>query len=362
MNPLTTLRPTVTSERIGRLRATLKAICHTYDDNELRERAAEALEEDEATAALAAPVAPAAAPSPTITAKDVIAAIYAIDREAARRGEMFPQTSDEQREDRRAMTRIMEMIRWYEKNTGCARIKGWPTPTAAAPSLEPASPPAPSDVDSAQALRQEAGAAVERPKRLPAAERRMEAAVASFQKYMTTYSDQQCYRSYSDETFILDALYGIGIALDADYKFATGFGAFKHRVWKLLSLDCATPSTAAAGHSPAGPDPDAWEPVAMLLAEQAGDDPHQLIWEGNPPEPWGEVWIKYESQARAIVSLIAQKTINEVHPAPTRVAPADLTDARQTLIDSLRASKGWTTGYAAAFVDDFAAAPSPEPK
>lgn len=28
-------------------------------------------------------------------------------------------------------------------------------------------------------------------------------------------------------------------------------------------------------------------------------------------------------------------------------------DRRQTLIDSLKASKGWTTGYATAFVDTF---------
>jgi hypothetical protein len=31
------------------------------------------------------------------------------------------------------------------------------------------------------------------------------------------------------------------------------------------------------------------------------------------------------------------------------------------MIDALRASKGWTTGYAAAFVDDFAAAPQAAP-
>ena len=60
---------------------------------------------------------------------DVVLAILAVDTEAARRGEMFPQTSDEQREDRRAVNRVVGMLRWYEENTGCARLKGWPSMT-----------------------------------------------------------------------------------------------------------------------------------------------------------------------------------------------------------------------------------------
>lgn len=57
---------------------------------------------------------------------DVIAAIYAVDNEARDRGRMFPQTSDEQAEDRSATARVVRMIQWYEKNTGCSRLKGWP--------------------------------------------------------------------------------------------------------------------------------------------------------------------------------------------------------------------------------------------
>lgn len=68
---------------------------------------------------------PKESPDPLKT-KDVLAAIYAVGREAARRGEMFPQTSDEQREDSVAVRRVMGMIEWYERNTGCARIKDWP--------------------------------------------------------------------------------------------------------------------------------------------------------------------------------------------------------------------------------------------
>ena len=60
---------------------------------------------------------------------DVVLAILAVDTEAARRGEMFPQTSDEQCEDRRAVNRVVGMLRWYEENTGCARLKGWPSMT-----------------------------------------------------------------------------------------------------------------------------------------------------------------------------------------------------------------------------------------
>jgi hypothetical protein len=61
-----------------------------------------------------------------VTAEQVVAAIYAVGAEAARRGEMFPQTSDEQLEDRHAVARVAEMLRWYEKNTGCASLRGWP--------------------------------------------------------------------------------------------------------------------------------------------------------------------------------------------------------------------------------------------
>jgi hypothetical protein len=43
--------------------------------------------------------------------------------------------------------------------------------------------------------------------------------------------------------------------------------------------------------------------MSCWLAEHEGcDDPHHLIWEGNPPEPWGEVWNKYEDTARAALT------------------------------------------------------------
>jgi hypothetical protein len=54
--------------------------------------------------------------------------------------------------------------------------------------------------------------------------------------------------------------------------------------------------------------PVAWESIAWLLAEQNGDEPGTLIWEGNPPEPWGEVWCRYEKQARQIAELFPPAT------------------------------------------------------
>lgn len=43
------------------------------------------------------------------------------------------------------------------------------------------------------------------------------------------------------------------------------------------------------------------EAVAWALAEEAGEDPGTLIWEGQPPEPWGEVWCRYMPQAERLV-------------------------------------------------------------
>jgi hypothetical protein len=38
--------------------------------------------------------------------------------------------------------------------------------------------------------------------------------------------------------------------------------------------------------------------ACWLAAYEGHDDPHTLIWEGNPPEPWGEVWNRYQDLAR----------------------------------------------------------------
>lgn len=57
---------------------------------------------------------------------------------------------------------------------------------------------------------------------------RMKRMVAVMQDYWNTYDEQYGYENYSDKTFLLDALYGIGLALDRDkYYTATGFDRFK---------------------------------------------------------------------------------------------------------------------------------------
>jgi hypothetical protein len=76
------------------------------------------------------------------------------------------------------------------------------------------------------------------------------------------------------------------------------------------------PSVPAEVGEAAADNTHAWERIAMLLAEQDGQDPHQLIWEGNPPEPYGEVWCKYEFKARQIAELFATPSPEAREPAP----------------------------------------------
>jgi hypothetical protein len=67
---------------------------------------------------------------------------------------------------------------------------------------------------------------------------RMRQAVAGFQLYVSTYSDQPGYQDYYDETFINDMLYGIGLAMQTgtptDYSGPGGFERFKQRLREHL--------------------------------------------------------------------------------------------------------------------------------
>lgn len=63
---------------------------------------------------------------------------------------------------------------------------------------------------------------------------------------------------------------------------------------------------------------DSIELLAMELASEEHDDIHQLIWEGGAvPEPWGEVWQKYEGDAKRILQL-AVKHLPTRYDAPQR--------------------------------------------
>ena len=52
--------------------------------------------------------------------------------------------------------------------------------------------------------------------------------------------------------------------------------------------------------------PLAWE----LCADECGEEAcTELIWEGGPiPEPWGELWLKYEDEARRLIALVQKHT------------------------------------------------------
>ena len=77
--------------------------------------------------ASAAPVLTDAALGPIPWAA-VNQAIKAVGDEARERGKMFPQTSDEQQDDRAAVKRVMGMIEWYATNGGAVaeRLPDWP--------------------------------------------------------------------------------------------------------------------------------------------------------------------------------------------------------------------------------------------
>lgn len=47
--------------------------------------------------------------------------------------------------------------------------------------------------------------------------------------------------------------------------------------------------------------------VVLMRLDGNDGDPHQLVWCGGPtPEPWGDVWQKYEEQAEAVINAIGK--------------------------------------------------------
>lgn len=60
--------------------------------------------------------------------KDLVSGIWAVGEEASRRGEMYPQTSGEQREDRSAVRRVAELVEWYATSGGSVAesLPNWP--------------------------------------------------------------------------------------------------------------------------------------------------------------------------------------------------------------------------------------------
>lgn len=91
---------------------------HTFDD--LLEELAEMLDEREAQ--------PAVVQQEPVPWEDIVSAVKTVVAEASRRGEMFPQESDKQAEDRAASRRVCELIKWYATCGGSVaeKLEGWP--------------------------------------------------------------------------------------------------------------------------------------------------------------------------------------------------------------------------------------------
>lgn len=43
---------------------------------------------------------------------------------------------------------------------------------------------------------------------------------------------------------------------------------------------------------------------AWLATRDGYDEVHQMFWTGCPPEPWGEVWMRYEDDARNALGIV----------------------------------------------------------
>ena len=84
-----------------------------------------------------------------------------------------------------------------------------------------------------------------------------------------------------------------------------------------------------------------WEPLAMFLCadENGSDSCHEMVWEGWPPEPWGERWQKYESEARRMIDL----TSYAFQPVTDPVRLAE--DAMLETINKTAMSKQAACGY-----------------
>ena len=75
-------------------------------------------------------------------------------------------------------------------------------------------------------------------KELTQKQKRMKAAMESMANYMATYEEQIGSIDYSDETFIDDVLYGLGVALEPDkHRYANGFDTWKEQLRKHLQKD-----------------------------------------------------------------------------------------------------------------------------
>ena len=94
-----------------------------------------------------------------------------------------------------------------------------------------------------------------------------------------------------------------------------------------------------------------WEPLAMFLCadENGSDSCHEMVWEGWPPEPWGERWQKYESEARRMIDLTSyafQPVTAPVRLTDEQIEKVDeaICEALGSAYDCARAWSAWGVG------------------
>lgn len=68
----------------------------------------------------------------------------------------------------------------------------------------------------------------------------MKSVVEHLTKYIVTYKSQPGWEEYSDELFINDILYGLGVSLSDKNQYATGFTKFKKELLTHLQNDLDT--------------------------------------------------------------------------------------------------------------------------
>lgn len=67
-------------------------------------------------------------------------------------------------------------------------------------------------------------------------QKRMKEMVVYMKEYWETYDKQSDYLNYTDETFLHDAIYGLGVALNKnEYQWAEGYIKFKAFLARFLS-------------------------------------------------------------------------------------------------------------------------------
>ena len=55
----------------------------------------------------------------------------------------------------------------------------------------------------------------------------MRKALGSLKEYVDTYDQQSDWERYRSETYVNDVLYGLGISISDEFRFAEGFDRFK---------------------------------------------------------------------------------------------------------------------------------------